>query len=48
MKEKKACSYLFMHRPKVVKNEIIYLTQTEIKHLEEKRMPNKRLEEVRD
>ncbi|RKS55870.1 site-specific recombinase XerD [Gillisia mitskevichiae] len=37
-----------MHKPKAVKTEVVYLTQTELSHLQNKGMDNKRLEEVRD
>jgi len=37
-----------LHKPKAVKKEVVYLTQTELSHLQKKGMDNKRLEEVRD
>jgi len=37
-----------MHKPKAVKKEVVYLTQTELSLLQNKRIDNKRLEEVRD
>lgn len=37
-----------MHKPKAVKKEVVYLTKTELIHLQEKEIGNKRLEEVRD
>ena len=37
-----------MHKPKPVKKEVVYLTKTELTHLQEKEIGNKRLEEVRD
>jgi integrase len=37
-----------MHKPKAVKKEVIYLTQTELSLIQNKRIDNKRLDEVRD
>jgi integrase len=37
-----------MHKPKAVKKEIIFLTRTELSHLQKKELDNKRLDEVRD
>ncbi len=37
-----------MHKPKPAKKEVVYLTKTELTHLQEKEIGNKRLEEVRD
>lgn len=37
-----------MHKPKAVKKEVVYLTQTELSLLQNKGIDNKRLEEVRD
>jgi len=37
-----------MHKPKAVKKEVVYLTKTELSLLQNKRIENKRLEEVRD
>ncbi len=37
-----------MHKPKAVKKEIIYLTKTELEHLENKVIENKRVDEIRD
>ena len=37
-----------MHKPKPTKKEVVYLTKTELTHLQEKEIGNKRLEEVRD
>ncbi len=37
-----------MHKPKTVKKDVVFLTKTELEHLEKKEIANKRLEEVRD
>ena len=37
-----------MHKPKVVKKEVVYLSKDELSHLQKKELGNKRLEEVRD
>jgi integrase/recombinase XerD len=37
-----------MHKPKSVRNEIVYLQFEELKHLQEKELSNKRLAEIRD
>lgn len=37
-----------MHKPKPAKKEVVYLTETELTHLQKKELGNKRLEEVRD
>ncbi|MUP45379.1 site-specific integrase [Gramella sp. BOM4] len=37
-----------MHKPKQVKKEVVYLKIEELKHLQEKEIKNKRIEEVRD
>lgn len=37
-----------MHKPKPVKKEVVYLTKAELIHLQEQKIENKRLEEIRD
>ncbi len=37
-----------MHKPKAVKKEVVFLSKTELEHLEKKELDNKRLDEIRD